>query len=335
MYGVIGYLLKIVRIIIVGKKADIVRKIFYILSYFIRCSDVYENSEFGFLKSFLEDISLEVQEEDKIFVQEGFKFFIGVDEKFENYYNNSNFVINVIDSGTYDVYSSGDFNRSVDRKSLKLDLYGYFIFYEGSDVKRNNEVELLLEMNQDEGYCLIVQSEDGEKIKCRLSIDNVVENVRIEIVRNVNRVIINGICEEKVTNFVNIILVFLFKLSYKEAIVKISFIVDIKYLYFLERSFSMFNEYMNDDSIEIKTIDEVLEDKRVVIYLVIRDLVIFQLLECLSEVLEAEVGGIYQRRFGLVGQIVRFKVFFLFRQISFEFFKFFIYNSGRCRYVIY
>lgn len=101
------------------------------------------------------------------------------------------------------------------------------------------------------------------------------ENVRIEIVKNVNRVIISRINEEKVTNFVNIILVFLFKLSYKEVIVKISFIVDIKYLYFLERSFSMFNEYMDDDSIEIKTIDEVLEDKRVVIYLVIRDLVIF------------------------------------------------------------
>lgn len=334
MYGAIGYPLKIARTIIVGKKADIVRKILYILSYFIRCSDVHENSELGSLKSFLEDISLETQDEDKTPVQEGFKFPAVADEKLENYYN-SNSVINVTDSGTHDVHSNGEFNRSVDRKSLKLDLHGHPILLEGSDMKRTNEVESSLEMNQDEGYCSIVQSEDGEKVKCRLSTDNVVENVRIETVKNVNRAITSGTSEEKVMNPANTTSVFSSKFSHKEVTVKTPSTADIKHQFLSERSPSMFNEYMDDDSIETKTIDEVPEDKRVVVHPAMRDRVTSQSLECLSEASETEVGGTHHRRLGSVGQTARPKVSPLSRQISSELSKPSTYNPMRCRYATY
>lgn len=332
MYGAIGYPLKIARTVIVGKKADIVRKILYILSYFIRCSDVHENSELGSLKSFLEDISLETQDEDKTPVQEGFKFPAVADEKLENYYN-SNSVINVTDSGTHDVHSNGEFNRSVDRKSLKLDLHGHPILLEGSDMKRTNEVESSLEMNQDEGYCSIVQSEDGEKVKCRLSTDNVVENVRIETVKNVNRAITSGTSEEKVMNPANTTSVFSSKFSHKEVTVKTPSTADIKHQFLSERSPSMFNEYMDDDSIETKTIDEVPEDKRVVVHPAMRDRVTSQSLECLSEASETEVGGTHHRRLGSVGQTARPKVSPLSRQISSELSKPSTYNPMRCRSV--
>lgn len=95
----------------------------------------------------------------------------------------------------------------------------------------------------------------------------------------------------------------------------------------------MFNEYMDDDSIETKTIDEVPEDKRVVIHPAIRDLVTSQSLECLPEALEAEVGGTHQRRLGSVGQTARPKVSPLSRQISSELSKPSTYNPGRCRSV--
>ncbi|KAJ8022606.1 Folliculin-interacting protein 1 [Holothuria leucospilota] len=42
LYGAIGYPNKIARTVVVGKRADVVCRILYILSYFIRCSEVHE-----------------------------------------------------------------------------------------------------------------------------------------------------------------------------------------------------------------------------------------------------------------------------------------------------
>ncbi|KAH9498870.1 Folliculin-interacting protein 1 [Bulinus truncatus] len=45
LFGAIGFPLKISRTVVVGKKADIVKDFLYILSYFIRSSEIYENND--------------------------------------------------------------------------------------------------------------------------------------------------------------------------------------------------------------------------------------------------------------------------------------------------
>ena len=45
MYGAVGYPNKVAKTVIVGKKADVVCRLLYILTYFIRCSEVHENRE--------------------------------------------------------------------------------------------------------------------------------------------------------------------------------------------------------------------------------------------------------------------------------------------------
>lgn len=61
LYGAIGFPLKLSRTVIVGKKADLVKKILYILSYFIRCSDILETSEQGCLETYLEKLNFSVE----------------------------------------------------------------------------------------------------------------------------------------------------------------------------------------------------------------------------------------------------------------------------------
>ena len=53
LYGSIGFPLKLSRTVVVGKKADLVKKMLYVLSYFIRCSDVLEATEWGSLQSYM------------------------------------------------------------------------------------------------------------------------------------------------------------------------------------------------------------------------------------------------------------------------------------------
>ena len=45
LYGAIGFPLKLSRTVVVGKKQDIIRRLLYVLSYFIRCSEVFEAVE--------------------------------------------------------------------------------------------------------------------------------------------------------------------------------------------------------------------------------------------------------------------------------------------------
>lgn len=45
LYGAIGYPHKIARTVVVGKQADVVCRLLYILSYFIRCSEVHEKEQ--------------------------------------------------------------------------------------------------------------------------------------------------------------------------------------------------------------------------------------------------------------------------------------------------
>ncbi|KAK7464612.1 hypothetical protein BaRGS_00037851 [Batillaria attramentaria] len=54
LYGAIGYPLKVARTVVVGRKADIVKKFLYVLSYFIRCSDVHEAPYVNCLPSILD-----------------------------------------------------------------------------------------------------------------------------------------------------------------------------------------------------------------------------------------------------------------------------------------
>ncbi|KAL8567596.1 hypothetical protein ACOMHN_054409 [Nucella lapillus] len=42
LYGAIGRPLRVARTVVVGRKADLVQRVLYVLSYFIRCSDVHE-----------------------------------------------------------------------------------------------------------------------------------------------------------------------------------------------------------------------------------------------------------------------------------------------------
>lgn len=59
MYGAIGLPLKISRTVVVGKKADVVNRFLYILSYFIRCSEVQENSDPQCLSNIVNDTQFE------------------------------------------------------------------------------------------------------------------------------------------------------------------------------------------------------------------------------------------------------------------------------------
>ncbi|KAL5019218.1 hypothetical protein ScPMuIL_004940 [Solemya velum] len=59
LYGTIGFPTKLARTVVIGKKAELVKKILYILSYFIRCSDVHENSEWGSISSCLDELVFE------------------------------------------------------------------------------------------------------------------------------------------------------------------------------------------------------------------------------------------------------------------------------------
>ncbi|XP_035671144.1 folliculin-interacting protein 2-like isoform X2 [Branchiostoma floridae] len=45
LYGAIGYPIKLARTVVTGRKAELVNRLLYLLSYFIRCSEVHENSE--------------------------------------------------------------------------------------------------------------------------------------------------------------------------------------------------------------------------------------------------------------------------------------------------
>ncbi|XP_064612338.1 folliculin-interacting protein 2-like isoform X2 [Liolophura sinensis] len=68
LYGAIGFPLRIARTVVVGKKADLVNKFLYVLSYFIRCSEVHESGSNGLLTGSLEDLVLEEtpSEADKV-----------------------------------------------------------------------------------------------------------------------------------------------------------------------------------------------------------------------------------------------------------------------------
>ena len=76
LYGAIGFPLKISRTVVVGKKADLVNRLLYILTYFIRCSDVNENDELGSLRSCLDDLNFDLDKQDITPIQEdeGFHF---------------------------------------------------------------------------------------------------------------------------------------------------------------------------------------------------------------------------------------------------------------------
>ncbi|XP_063443784.1 folliculin-interacting protein 2-like isoform X2 [Mytilus trossulus] len=66
LYGAIGYPLKLARTVIVGKKADLVKKLLYILTYFIRCSDVQENTDLSSMMKCMEDMNLDDSEKQDI-----------------------------------------------------------------------------------------------------------------------------------------------------------------------------------------------------------------------------------------------------------------------------
>ena len=48
LYGSVGPITRISRTIVVGKNASVVRNILYLLSYFIRCSEIYEGDDVTF-----------------------------------------------------------------------------------------------------------------------------------------------------------------------------------------------------------------------------------------------------------------------------------------------
>lgn len=362
IYGAIGYPLKLARTIIVGKKADLVKKILYVLSYFIRCSDVHESSDHRTLESFLDDIRAESPDEDKTPLHEGFKFplvpgfqnsnTVIFDNNPTNVQNNNphnvqndnpyyvqddnphnvqdNNPHNVQNDNPHNVQNAGKIYSDVERNDLKLDLC---VSRNESDANRNS-CETELSINQDEGYCSIVQSIESEGVRYRLSTDSVVENVPVENVTNVNRAAkprtsdLNekhvkpskpsvlssnpscnncGVNEEK-------------KPSRDE----------IRQQFLSDRSPSIFNEYFEDDSIQTKTIDDVPVEKRVVQHpAALRDLVTSQSLECLTEC--PDDAGTHQKRLGSVGQMARPKLPPLSRQMSSDFSKPSTYNPVRCR----
>lgn len=60
LFGAIGFPLKISRTVVIGKKADVVKRFLFMLSYFIRCSEVQENADLQCLSSIVNSTQFEV-----------------------------------------------------------------------------------------------------------------------------------------------------------------------------------------------------------------------------------------------------------------------------------
>lgn len=60
LHGSLTLPMKLSRTVIVGKKADVVKRFLFVLSYFIRCSDVHEVKEFGSLRAFMESLTFDL-----------------------------------------------------------------------------------------------------------------------------------------------------------------------------------------------------------------------------------------------------------------------------------
>ncbi|KAL4240663.1 Folliculin-interacting protein 1 [Mactra antiquata] len=161
LYGAIGFPLKLSRTVIVGKKADIVRKILYVLSYFIRCSDILETTETGCLETYLQKLNFSCEspnDSDKMLglgtptpVNESNKSF-GLPSP-KSYGVPSPTPVNVDEKFKYDETSSTERSDTISFQSMGLDslLGSNNTNSSGMDYNSNNSVsEIKL---KDSGIC--------------------------------------------------------------------------------------------------------------------------------------------------------------------------------------
>ncbi|XP_041364707.1 folliculin-interacting protein 1-like isoform X2 [Gigantopelta aegis] len=277
LYGAIGNPLKIARTIVVGKKQDIVKRFLYILSYFIRCSDVHEIRDSGSLETFMNDLTFNdapLQSEKSSAVttpiepgaNSGDRFFPSTTSPV---------------CGDRDVCDVGERSRLY--QTELGDRCGNQV---GERVERTvNRLGGCIEMvsMKDEECNLEGASSsqsDRSEFKCRLSAQRIVECAKVENVQHVRKsadLITNKSLSENVQlsspdksssdsgqnsslKGTSMLSRQLETVDDSDVKMKVS---DVRKMFLSEGSSSMFEEYF-EDGIEAKTIDDVAEHERVI-----------------------------------------------------------------------
>lgn len=294
LYGAIGFPLKLARTVVVGQKADLVKKILYILSYFIRCSDVQETPEWGSLQNCLNELHFDspvegermettpIREDstDSSFCFLGREDIVSVcsagkssDKDLKTTETDSK------DAGLDSTNARREFKNLTNKQKQKEAIQFQDIVLNGIEndnkEKKDSDKERL---DPDEGYASIQHdNDDSLTLKpCKMSVSKIHETVPVENVQYVSKSVTNNV-EDSVLPVKPSALSpkSPSKLSQRLAeeenakqnnntnCEKKATVSDIRTQFIKEGSNSMFNEYFDNEEIEIKTIDEVDSSQRV------------------------------------------------------------------------
>ncbi|KAK3595116.1 hypothetical protein CHS0354_002368 [Potamilus streckersoni] len=299
LYGAIGFPLRLSRTVVVGKKAELVKKIIYVLSYFIRCSDILETSETGHLDSVLERLTFVESPGDveKDIMQKSNDIDIG---KIEEDCNSNRYAVPQL--GSVSCLNCSLCNTRQEASVIK-NHYGKSVFYDlevknvcfcigqrpqgdiqlqeenhetgnvgyfsslGENVPVGNSKEIFESQechSVDEGFAVTLK-------ECRLSEARIVEESKIQDVQLVQRADTSPSGQFQTLGKKTVDLKLDLKACTTSIIPSESFIntqtssssyYEIKKVFLEARSNSIFNEYF-DEGIETKTIDDLDENDRI------------------------------------------------------------------------
>ncbi|KAK6169131.1 hypothetical protein SNE40_020241 [Patella caerulea] len=257
LYGAIGYPLKQARTVVVGKNADLVKKVLTILSYFIRCSDIHECTDYTNLSSYMADIKFDAS--PTLSDRTSVGILTPADDSNSNCSSSLSANHRMITSTSSLDFGSYDKANNEISKSDSRDKVNKVLTPNLSESSKENQFHFPRDVNE------ITGNISGP---CSLSALKVIENSKIETVQQVFRAAPSReISFEDQKGEYSQSLSSSGKLKSKlsqqlETETKLSR-KEIAKLYIKEGSNSMFEEYY-ESGIETKTIDEIAEHDRVV-----------------------------------------------------------------------
>lgn len=293
LYGAIGFPLKLARTVVVGQKADLVKKILYILSYFIRCSDVQETPEWGSLQNCLNELHFDspvegermettpIREDstDSSFCFLGREDIVSVCSAGKS--SDKDLKTIETDSKNAGLDSSNarrEFKNLTKQKQKEAIQFQDIVLNSIENDNKEKKDSDKERLDPDEGYASIQHdNDDSLTLKpCKMSVSKIHETVPVENVQYVSKSITNKV-EDSVLPVKPSALSpkSPSKLSQRLAeeenakqnnnanCEKKATVTDIRTQFLKEGSNSMFNEYFDNEEIEIKTIDEVDSSQRV------------------------------------------------------------------------
>ena len=278
LYGAIGNPLKLARTIVVGKKQDIVKRFLYILSYFIRCSDVHEVKDSGSLESFMNNLTFNdvpLQSETSSAVSTPVE--PGTNSG-DGFFSSTTSTVGGGDMGVCDIREQSQLYQTELGDQSGNNLGGY-VRLGASNVGGCIE---MVSMKDEECNLESVSSSqsDRSEFRCRVAAARIVECAKVENVQHVRKAA-NVIIEKSLSENVDpvspdkllsdplqtstpkgrsLLSQQLQTADGSGAKLKIS---DVRKIFLSEGSSSMFEEYF-EEGIEAKTIDDVAEHERVI-----------------------------------------------------------------------